>query len=340
MSSSDNNKISYKKLCPNDHIVNSKYAFDALRHAINDRSILNIAVTAPYGAGKSSVIKSFFSAEKNLNDKALYISLACFNDPYFKDKSYRTNNANVDETSLENSILQQLFFREPVHKLPWSNYFRIKNYKRDDLVQILLVLLLGLAALVKFGYFEKVNNFFSNSFGWLNSAIPNCFQTELFSAISSCFFISAFILFLYFAIRKTILFVKKIQSIKLNCAVGELEIQKKLSSPLDDKIDEILYFFETTNYDYIIFEDLDRFESKKIFIKLRELNKLINGYKELGDNEDKNPRRIKFIYALNDDIFSSRDRVKFFDFIVPIIPKISRSNVGDFFLSQKKTPRI
>lgn len=309
--------ICYKSLSPNENIEET-YAFDALEHALNEESILNIAVTAPYGAGKSSVIKTFFSQnEEKYKEKKLFVSLACFNDSCFGEKFYKKETVDIDEKALENSILQQLFFTETVHNFPWSNYFRIKNYKVSDLLKILLIIMLGLYSLLRFGYLENANKVISDSFKWWGN-IP------LFISIA------IFAIFLYFVIAKIIEFIRNVHSIKCNCAAGEVEIQEKNSSPLNDKIDEILYFFETTKYECIVFEDLDRFESKKIFVKLRELNKLINGYKGIA------PRRIKFIYALNDDVFSSTNRVKFFDFIIPIIPKISRTNVGDFFLSQVK----
>ena len=41
-------------------------------------------------------------------------------------------------------------------------------------------------------------------------------------------------------------------------------------------LDEILYFFQATEYDVVIIEDLDRFGTSKVFLKLRELNFLLN----------------------------------------------------------------
>lgn len=41
---------------------------------------------------------------------------------------------------------------------------------------------------------------------------------------------------------------------------------------------------------------------------------------------------IKFFYLLRDDIFSPKDRTKFFDFIIPIVPIVSFSNSFNIFL--------
>ncbi|HFF4821056.1 TPA: hypothetical protein ACGC4H_003858, partial [Acinetobacter baumannii] len=40
-------------------------------------------------------------------------------------------------------------------------------------------------------------------------------------------------------------------------------------------------------------------------------------------------RRIVFLYAIKDDMFKNRDRAKFFDFIIPIIPVINPTNAYD-----------
>ena len=70
-------------------------------------------------------------------------------------------------------------------------------------------------------------------------------------------------------------------------------------------------------YMYIIF-----IEQSEIFVKLREINRLIN-------NCDKIKRKITFIYALKDEVFADKDRTKFFDFILPIVPIINYSNSGE-----------
>lgn len=69
----------------------------------------------------------------------------------------------------------------------------------------------------------------------------------------------------------------------------------------------------------ITIEDLDRFNTHEIFTKLRELNLLINLSR---DPENK----IKFIYAIKDDIVKDKTRTKFLDFIVPVLLVVNSSN--------------
>ena len=59
----------------------------------------------------------------------------------------------------------------------------------------------------------------------------------------------------------------------------DAEIQNgddKKSVNFESEIDEILYFFERNHFNVVFIEDLDRFKNTEIFIKLREINYLIN----------------------------------------------------------------
>ena len=104
------------------------------------------------------------------------------------------------------------------------------------------------------------------------------------------------------------------------------EIDKGISkSILNNHLDEIIYFFEATKYNVVIIEDLDRFEQTEVFTKLREINLLINNSKKIETE-------VVFIYAIKDDMFLDKDRTKFFDFMIPIIPVINSSNSNEKLL--------
>ena len=104
--------------------------------------------------------------------------------------------------------------------------------------------------------------------------------------------------------------------------------EEETESVFNKNLDEIMYFFETTGYQTVFFEDLDRLDDPKIFVHLRELNNLLN-----NDDAIKN-KPIVFVYAVRDDIFSKEDRTKFFDFIIPIIPVINATNSGEILLQR------
>ena len=81
-------------------------------------------------------------------------------------------------------------------------------------------------------------------------------------------------------------------------------------------------------YDVIIFEDLDSIKNYAgLFVKLREMNTLLNSSKIIKKD------KITFIYAVKDDVFpDDKERTKFFEFIIPVIPVINSNNSEDKLL--------
>jgi len=153
---------------------------------------------------------------------------------------------------------------------------------------------------------------------------------QIISLVALC------ILFYYF--YKLVQFSWNLQLSKLNLKNGAITLSKQeKASILNEHLDEIIYFFEVTSYNVVVFEDLDRFDTTEIFIKLREINNLINNAKQIG-------RRIIFIYAIKDDMFIDKERSKFFDFLIPIIPYINPSNseakLKDKFKIQIETKKL
>jgi hypothetical protein len=119
---------------------------------------------------------------------------------------------------------------------------------------------------------------------------------------------------------------------KINLQGNEIEIfEESEESYFDKYLNEVLYLFENVNADVIVFEDMDRFNGSKIFERLREVNTLVNIQLK---NESK--RNLRFFYLLRDDIFISKDRTKFFDFIIPIVPVMDSSNSYEQFIAHLK----
>ena len=150
-------------------------------------------------------------------------------------------------------------------------------------------------------------------------------------------YIVAFIILLFsiWAISKIVYDFSSKYSIKGIKLSSNVDIQKKEGvgeSVFNKNLDEIMYFFETTEYRLIFFEDLDRLDDRTIFVHLRELNNLLNCNEMIKD-------KVVFVYAVKDDIFTKEDRTKFFDFIIPVIPIINSTNSGEVlqqFLQEAK----
>ena len=88
-------------LTPIDNATGVEPYLSAIRVALAKVNVKNIALTGPYGSGKSSIIKTF---EKGHSEdyKFLNISLASFAE----NKDQSNNNSNDKDRLIERSILQ------------------------------------------------------------------------------------------------------------------------------------------------------------------------------------------------------------------------------------------
>ncbi|MBE7659940.1 hypothetical protein G1K77_05080 [Tenacibaculum finnmarkense] len=135
----------------------------------------------------------------------------------------------------------------------------------------------------------------------------------------------------FFLIYKSIRIFSAITINKLKFQNAEIGLGESVNkSILNHHLDEIIYFFTVTTYNVVIIEDLDRFQETEIFTKLREINLLLNESKKIKN------KNIVFIYAVRDDMFSDTERIKFFDFIIPVIPRINSSNSSAILLTKNK----
>lgn len=299
-------------LSPIDDFKRHKEYIIRLKNAIDQPNVFNIALTGSYGAGKSSILKTF---------KAYYpeyhyvnVSLASFVEVNMSE-SDSTPKSNEDsfEEQLEYSILQQLFYHVKATNIPESRFGRIERTSRKKRIFVVVCILLFVVANLCLFCQEQVTKYF---------LIPTeVLKSSFLFGLSICVFILGICVILF----QLILFIKKISIKNLTLDKATLEFEEKNVSIMNRYLDEILYLFQEKKYNIVIFEDIDRFENTHIFTKLRELNLILNQSEEIG-------RRIVFLYALKDDIFANaEERTKFFDYIVPVIPFVNASNSGDLF---------
>lgn len=275
----------------------------------------NIAVTGPYGSGKSSVILTLRENYKQY--KYLHLSLATLKAYQQKKEELDKDNDKENEKLnrlIEYSILQQLIYREKQSLVPNSRIKRIFHIDKWTLRKITLMIILFFIAFItvfepSIFHVEWICNLLSDK--WLNI---------IGDSIAIVYMVCALFLLISY-------FIKVFGNSKLNVLnLKNGEIKLSEASILNEHLDEILYFFQVTDYDVIIIEDLDRFETPDIFLKLRELNLLLNESKVIK-RERKRP--IVFIYAIKDDMFLDSERSKFFDYITTVIPTINPSNSKD-----------
>lgn len=306
----------------------------ALNYAFNQPDIRNIAVTGPYGAGKSSVLKTWCQ-EKEDSMHVLTVSLADFDmqkrasdDDTDDDKGKKgedEKNEVTSEKSIEYSILQQILYKNKKNELPYSRIERIsgvtlKQILRSAALLTMTMLLAGVALF--FLAPDYVTARLSLPVVLSQYLLEHPFPARLIGALLSV--LGSLALLLY-QLHRTGIFDRKVSLDKVDILKGAVTTKSSSPSLLNVYIDEIVYFFDSTRYDVVIFEDLDRLNNNRIFIKLREINQIINNCLS-----DRSP--LKFIYAVRDDLFSSAEsRTKFFDFVIPVIPVMDSDNASDHF---------
>lgn len=277
----------------------------------------NIAVTGPYGSGKSSVILTLRKDYPQY--KYLHLSLATLKAyQQKKEESDQDNDKEKENEKLnrliEYSILQQLIYREKQSLVPNSRIKRIFHIGKCSLRRITLAIIAFFMAFIV--VFEP--SVFCVK--WICNLLSDKWLNIIGDLIAIVYMVYALFLLISYFIQ---VFGNSKLNV-LNLKNGEIKLSE--ASILNEHLDEILYFFQVTDYDVVIIEDLDRFETPDIFLKLRELNLLLN---ESDVIEREGGRPIVFIYAIKDDMFLDSERSKFFDYITTVIPTINPSNSKD-----------
>lgn len=303
----------YEDLAPTSDIENGEEYINALFWAIKNEKVRNIALTGPYGSGKSSIIQSYL--KKYPSTKALNISLATFDI----DKE-----GNEDfEQEIELGILKQLFYKIDSDKIPQSRYRKIKKryYKKyfGFITGLVVVVLFGIAFFLPDKVELALNTIEKSGRYYEIGKVPSYVISCLYGLLG----IGIITYILKWCMSR---FRVKEVNIADKATVAD---EKDEDSIFDKSMDELVYFFEATKYKVVFIEDLDRFDSTKIFVKLRELNTILNNY-------DLIKRRIVFVYAIKDDMFKNEERTKFFDFIIPVIPIINSTNSRDMLRKKLK----
>lgn len=288
--------------------MDSYKAVIRLRENLDAVGVHNIGVTGPYGSGKSSVLKTLI-AEDERKHHFLELSLATLDD----------KEAEKDEKKIEANLLKQMIYREKHETLPNSRFRRVQFHSCKELFwkAVWIVAFIIAFAIAFEPSFLRIESFYK----WLDFGEWNALADllSLLFLLVTLVYVAAYLVRTYGRSKLS----------KLNISDGEIELKEE-ESVLSEHLAEILYFFQETEYDVVVFEDLDRFENKKIFLKLRELNYILNKSKEL------NNRNIRFIYAVKDDMFKDSSRTKFFDYIVTVIPVMNMSNARNLLKKELK----
>lgn len=305
----------------------ARYERELLR-ALHNEEVLNIAITGGYGAGKSSVLKTFF--EHHPGFKHTFVSLATFTkakDPTTASKTRAESEETPKSDSgaiaaisndeaastdlinrIEETIVQQLLYAVQAKQLPKTRLKRISHASTLRICwRTLCVAAIGICVF-RLGV-PKIQTLSEVATGWVLKGLM------LVPELAALFVVLAGGVW---ALYSGLKFLSLFSVDGLTLKGGKLEATHH-GSVLHKNIDEIIYCFERSDIDVVVIEDLDRFDIQEIFFRLREINFIIRQSPQVK-------RPIHFIYALRDEMFTVTDKTKFFDLIIPIIPVVNSEN--------------
>lgn len=308
----------------------------AIEAALADKQIRNIALSGNYGVGKSSILQE---VARRKEDHVVEISLSTLS-PIEVSKLDESvpKQATTPTNRIQQEIVKQLLYREEPSKTPGSRFKRIERFRWQW--ETVSACLLGFAVAVIF--------LLSGWTAQVVSAIP--FLKALGAWIhAGTFSVASGIAFL---IRWR--FYGKLHIKQFSAGAATVTLDDNSVSYFDQYLDEIVYFFEVSDRNIVIFEDIDRFNDSHIFETLRALNTLLNASPQIK-------RPVYFIYAVKDSIFDNialneegrkiekailengdpalaevvrANRTKFFDLIIPVVPFITHRSARNLVMKQ------
>lgn len=302
----------------------------ALENAVMENDMRNIALSGHYGVGKSSILNEF---AKRRGRKVVMISLSTLAPVVDNQVSDAIPvQAMTPSNHIQREIVKQLLYRELPSKTKASQFKRIYSYEFiPDLVPAFVFgFILCLTSLIM-GWTAKVSEL-----------IPNIGNLGLW--VYPLFWLMFGALFV--GIRWIV--HGQINIDKISAGNAKITLENSSMSYFDQYLDEIVYYFEVSKCEVVIFEDLDRFDDSKIFEQLQALNTILNAAKQVR-------QCVHFVYAIKDSIFSFEqlgregrleksegrldgvvhpdiertNRTKFFDLIIPVVPFVTYLSARD-----------
>ena len=324
----------FNSLTPDILIENKQVYTEALDYAFSNNDIKNIAITGNYGAGKSTVwntyknnkLKNTNSKEKlNIFKNVITVSVGGY-EYYSKTKKNGEEevlkSVDIKDYQIEKIIINQILSQIKTEKVPLTNTKFKKNKSTKNVICDVAFTCLFLLSIIIW---------FSKSFiiSGIQCLVGETNAVLIIMLLSLILFILPVWRFLYrFYTSNKISF----STIKFQGTEANFNNENDDEDDLEKMSKEIVYLLASSETTVVVFEDLDRFNNSLIFTKLRELNFLLNSYLITNEIE----RVVRFVYLVKDGLFYSKDRTKFFDFILPIIPIVDSNTSMNQFIELTK----
>lgn len=219
------------------------HSVEELEYVAAQPECLNIALTGNYGSGKSSVIHTFLSriGEKK---KVLNVSLSTF----------MQGDDGEHDNEVESKLFQHILYTSDAKNTPQTGFRRILHLSNTDAWYIVGQIALFLLSFII--VFEPVLLRIPAFYVLYHKCLPENYGHCVNRVADIIFtFVMATLLCYWFVelIRRS----SRIGIGRLKLKDFEIEAKKDISV-FNQWLDEMLYFFKANEYDYVVFEDLDR----------------------------------------------------------------------------------
>lgn len=320
----DNSTNDFNPLCAQPLGYDPEIYKSALKFALEDDDIKNIAISGAYCSGKSTIWNTYLKEESTEIGDVITVQLGKYADYHSYSNSNLVNQQNKQNTSSENEIenrverqiINQILAQVKPNKIPLYEHKYKQNKKcLDFCLGIIFSVLLSICI-----------------FFWNDYKIVYIVLCKLKISLSLWILsrISLFIILIwiiYYLMKKGLIKISKISFKGAEATVNQWDSDETV---LDRENKDLVYLLNSSEARIVVFEDLDRFDNIKLFNKLKELNFLLNSYRKMGGNL----KPVRFIYMVKDSTFTSENRVKFFDFIIPVVPVINEYNSIDYLYEE------
>lgn len=297
----------------------------AIASALDDEKVRNIALSGNYGVGKSSILQEVARQNEDRVVELSLSTLAPVDEPSRNEAV--PEQAATPTNRIQQEIVKQLLYSTKPHKAPGSRFKRIERFS----------LCRELAVSCLFGLTITLTFLLTGWTGQIATEFAPLIELGLWAHLATLALATGL------AFTARYLFHGQVHIRQLSTGSASVTLDSKSASYFDQYLDEIVYFFEMSKRDTVIFEDIDRFDDSHIFETLRALNTLLNAAPQID-------RPIRFIYAIKDSIFDQAkldkqdskckkntsvandsaqaeviraNRTKFFDLVIPVVPFIT-----------------
>lgn len=341
--------------------------FDHLKHAFKNPRIRNIAITGPFGVGKSSIIRSFNDQHISPIKKRkrfLYINLGDYANaespntgtkpvpgpatPQSVGCSSTTATSNCpckysnkktepnEKNAIERRLLMQIYAAFDPQKFPYSCFRQVP--KAPGILKTSLFMLFAMALLLLLLKAPLANLLLGWTPQWPSIQICRNYIIEYHPFLEVVLYGIVLLGAAVLIFRGFRLIIPKMKAsrLALNLTNAEMDLEKDACEDyLDEYTQELIYCLKRVHNQIdgtVVFEDMDRLSTDMcvgIFTRLREINHILNAHLD-------GRKYARFVFVVNDKLACELLSDKFFDYILPVIPSLTKVS-AEFILRKNLT---